>query len=188
MTDVPRGFHPPPGGGIWIGTDFQIAPDERGIALCGACRRLGACRLGVASKAVDDDGRVFATLQCPGSEEGGPGFAHGGWTAGVFNEICGHLPLWRGVVAITASLQIEFERPVPIERPLHGHAVVVEHDAGTWRIKGELQLASTGEPLARAEGLWIEREAAQHLDDTRAWLREQDALETLRRLPGAEPD
>src|SRR3954468_17379825 len=56
MADKPRGFHPPPGGGIWIGTDFQIAPDEHGIALCGACRRLGTCRLGITSKDVDEDG------------------------------------------------------------------------------------------------------------------------------------
>jgi hypothetical protein len=188
MADEPRGFHPPPGGGIWIGTDFQIAPDENGVALCGACRRSGACRLGITSKEIGDDGRVYATLQCPGSEEGGPGCAHGGWTAGVFNEIFGHLPLWRDVVAITASLQIEFVKPVPIERPLNGFAEVVDHDADKWRIKGELQLASTAQLLARAEGLWIERETAQHLDDTRAWLMEQDALETLRRLPGAEPD
>jgi hypothetical protein len=188
MADVPRGFHPPPGGGIWIGSDFQIAPDEHGIALCGACRRVGACRLGITNKEVGDDGRVRATLQCPGRDEGGPGVAHGGWTAGVFNEIFGHLPLWRDVVAVTASLHIEFIMPVPIERPLLGFADVVEHDDDTWRIQGELQLASTEQVLARAEGVWIERDAAQHLDDTRAWLMEQDALETLRRLPGAEPD
>lgn len=188
MAEEPRGFHPPPGGGIWIGTDFQIAPDEHGIALCGACRRSGTCRLGITSKDVGDDGRVHATLQCPGSEEGGPGFAHGGWTAGVFNEIFGHLPLWRDVVAVTASLNIEFVKPVPIERPLLGYAGVVEHNDDTWHIAGELQLASTAQVLARAEGVWVEREAAQHLDDARAWLMEQDALETLRRLPGAEPD
>lgn len=188
MADDTRGFLPPPGGGLWIGTDFQIAPDEHGVALCGACRRVGACRLGITHKDVAGDGRVVATLQCPGTEEGGPGFAHGGWTAGVFNEIFGHLPLWRDVVAITASLQVEFVRPVPIERLLIGYGEVVEHHGEKWQIKGELQLASTAQVLARADGLWIEREAAQHLDDTRAWLMEQDALETLRRLPGAEPD
>jgi acyl-coenzyme A thioesterase PaaI-like protein len=186
--DDPRPFQPPPGGGIWIGTDFQIAPDEHGIALCGACRRLGSCRLGITSKDVLDDGTVRAQLRCPASEEGGPGFAHGGWTAGVLNEIFAHLPLWRDIVAVTASLNVEYVKPVPIERPLIGLAEVVEHVGEKIRIKGELLLASTSVTLARAEGLWIEREAVQHLDDTRAWLMEQDALETLRRLPGAEPD
>ena len=188
MADDRWGFLSPPGGGIWLGTDFQIAPDEHGIALCGACRRLGLCRLGITSKEVDDDGRGRATLQSPDSVEGAPGVAHGGWTAGVFNEIMGHLPLWRDVVAMTASLQVEYVRPVPIKRALLGYANVVDQDGEKWRISGELQLASTAEVLARAEGVWIEREAVEHLDETRAWLREQDALETLRLLPGLEPD
>lgn len=188
MADDRWGFLSPPGGGIWLGTDFQIAPDEHGIALCGACRRLGSCRLGITSKDVGDDGCVRATLQCPSSLEGAPGVAHGGWAAGVFNEIFGHLPLWRDVVAMAASLNIEYVRPVPIKRPLLAVAGVVEHDGDTWQISGELYFASTEELLARAQGIWIEREAAEHLDDTSSWLREQDALETLRLLPGREPD
>ena len=76
--------------------------------------------------------------------------------------------------------------------------MVQEHErsAGGWHaewptVAGVVQAAGAG-VAAMADaiaGLTVDpRRMRQHLDDTRAWLMEQDALETLRRLPGAEPD
>src|SRR5229473_7242872 len=69
----------------WAGSDFQLPPQpESPVALCGACRRLGACRLGLGREELQPDGSVHTDLVCGPENEGGPDVAHGGWTAGAF--------------------------------------------------------------------------------------------------------
>ena len=77
----------------WAGSDFQLPADPASpVALCGACRRLGACRLGLGREELQPDGSVHTHLVCGPENEGGPDVAHGGWTAGVFDEVLGHVP------------------------------------------------------------------------------------------------
>jgi hypothetical protein len=41
----------------WAGGDFQQPPrTDGGVALCGACRRTGACRLGLTTEHLDAEG------------------------------------------------------------------------------------------------------------------------------------
>src|SRR5712672_1528928 len=78
----------------WAGSDFQLPPaPESPVALCGACRRLGGCRLGLGREELQPDGSVHTDLVCGPENEGGPDVAHGGWTAGVFDEVLGHVPV-----------------------------------------------------------------------------------------------
>ena len=38
----------------WIGSDFQEPPrTDGGVALCGACRRTGLCRLGLTQERLE---------------------------------------------------------------------------------------------------------------------------------------
>lgn len=49
----------------WAGSDFQLTPDsDRPVALCGACKRLGACRLGLGREELQPDGSVRTKLIC----------------------------------------------------------------------------------------------------------------------------
>ena len=86
----------------WAGSDFQLPPQPASpVALCGACRRLGACRLGLGREELQPDGSVHTDLVCGPENEGGPDVAHGGWTAGVFDEVLGHVTLLNGELAVT---------------------------------------------------------------------------------------
>ena len=61
--------------------------------MCGACRKTGECRLGLDTERLDSDGAAHFEVVCPESYEGGPGVAHGGWTAGCLDEVISHATL-----------------------------------------------------------------------------------------------
>jgi acyl-coenzyme A thioesterase PaaI-like protein len=112
-------------------------------------------------------------LSCPEGHEGGPGVAHGGWTAGVLDEVLGHVPILHGRMTVTGTLTVRFIKPVPIERPLVARAWVDHIDGQKWSLAGELVLASSGAELATASGVWIARDGATHFGAFERWLAEQ---------------
>lgn len=148
-----------------------------GFVLCVACRKLGHCRLGIVSgERLPDDGTLFRTrtrVKCPPDYEGGPGVAHGGWTASVLDEMFGHLAMMQGLFTVTSSLTVEYVKPVPVERDLEGVVWVESITDGRWQVRGELLLAANGKLLSRAHGIFIQRDAA-HFQRHEKWLADQD--------------
>jgi hypothetical protein len=56
----------------WAGSDFQFSPRGASpVALCGACSRLGSCRLGLGREELQPDGSVHTDLVCGPENEGG---------------------------------------------------------------------------------------------------------------------
>ena len=163
MTDSP-----------WAGTDFQQPPrTDGGVAMCGACQRLGRCRLGLTTERLDDNGMAHFDIECPPAYEGGPGVAHGGWTSEVLDEALGHLPILNNQMTVTGTLTVRFLKPVPIERPLEARSWVDRIEGKKWFISGELVLASSGALLAEATGVWVARDRAAHFGGFERWLAEQ---------------
>jgi acyl-coenzyme A thioesterase PaaI-like protein len=158
----------------WAGGDFQQPPrTDGGVALCGACHRTGECRLGLTTERLDGDGVARFEITCPPEHEGGPGVAHGGWTAGVLDEVCGHVPLLHDQMSVTGTLTIRFLKPVPIGRPLQARAWVDERFERKWRIAGELVLSSSGAVLAEADGVFVLRDHLGHFAAYQEWLAAQ---------------
>jgi len=160
--------------GHWAGADFQEPPrTPGGVALCGACRGAGSCRLGVEHERLDEDGVALFELTCPRSQEGGPNVAHGGWTAAVLDDCLGHLPLLHRVLSVTAELTVSFVKPVPVERPIEVRAWVERREGSRWYIAGEMVLLPGRALLARASGIWVTRDQG-HFARHEAWLAGQD--------------
>jgi acyl-coenzyme A thioesterase PaaI-like protein len=158
----------------WAGSDFQQPPrTDGGVALCGACRKLGQCRLGLTTERDGDDGVACFRIVCPAAYEGGPGVAHGGWSAEVLDEALGHVPIMRNQLTVTGTLTVRFVKPVPIERDLEARAWVDRVEGKKWFISGELVLASSGALLASATGIWIARDGEIHFSGFQHWLAEQ---------------
>ena len=158
----------------WAGSDFQLPPQPSSpVALCGACRRLGACRLGLGREELQPDGSVHTDLICGPEHEGGPDVAHGGWTAGAFDEVLGHVPLLTGELAVTGQLSVTYVKPVPVGRPLHARAWTVRREGRRWYVAGELTLVSTGAVLGRGEAVMVLRDRG-HFARHREWLAQQD--------------
>jgi uncharacterized protein (TIGR00369 family) len=161
----------------WAGSDFQEPPrTEGGVALCGACRSEQRCHLGLTTERLDAHGVARFAVVCPDTYEGGPGVAHGGWTAGLLDEVLGHVPILHGQMSVTAELTVSFVKPVPINRPLQAWAAVDHRQGSRWYISGELVLAATGALLARATGIWVARDRT-HFDRFQSWLQAQDDSE-----------
>ena len=158
----------------WVGGDFQQpVRNDGGVAMCGACRLSGTCRLGLTTEVLGDDDVARFAVVCPPEHEGGPGVAHGGWTAGVMDEVLGHVPLLHGQMSVTGTLTVRFERPVPIGRPLQASAWIERRDPRKLLVAGELVLASSGAVLASANGTFVIRQAGTHFARFEEWLAEQ---------------
>jgi acyl-coenzyme A thioesterase PaaI-like protein len=145
------------------------------IMLCAACRPLMYCNFGLKDERLIELGVTHTRLVCPRTYEGGQGIAHGGWIAGVLDEVLGHLPFLCGVMVVAAKLEVDFLRPVPIERLLEAHAWRERQEGRRWFTKVELILVSTGAVLARGQGVFVERDAA-YFERHQKWLREQDQI------------
>lgn len=158
----------------WAGGDFQQPPrTDGGVALCGSCAKRGECRLGLTTEVLDTDGVARFRLACPDTYEGGPGVAHGGWTAEVLDEVCGHVPLLKNQMSVTATLTVRFVKPIPLGLDLEAVAWVEGIEGRKWSIAGELRLASSGAVLAAASGIWVARDKESHFAGFERWLAEQ---------------
>jgi len=144
-----------------------------GVVLCGSCRALSKCRLGLQRETLGPDGVVVSEIECPRDNEGGPNVAHGGWTAGIIDEMVGHAVLLRDEFVVTGTLQIKFVKPVPVERPVIGRAWIVRREGRRVFVEASLELAGSGALVASAEAIMVRR-PADHFQRHEEWLRSLD--------------
>ena len=76
-----------------------------------------------APYAVDDEVVGIATL-LP-AYEGGPGRAHGGMVAAIFDDITGYVLRIAQTAAFTGTLTVRYHKPTPMEVPLTFRARLV---------------------------------------------------------------
>jgi acyl-coenzyme A thioesterase PaaI-like protein len=144
----------------------------RPMYLCGACRRIGRCRLGVESEAIDAKGVVSYRLRCEREQEGGLNVAHGAWTAGVLDELVGHVAVLHDQLAVTGQLDVTFLKPVPVGQQLTGLAWRERKEGSRWFVHAVLRLEAGGADLAIARAILVERDPG-HFARHEAWLRTQ---------------
>jgi acyl-coenzyme A thioesterase PaaI-like protein len=143
-----------------------------GVLLCHGCRCLNRCRMGLQTETLCPDGIVVSELACPRDSEGGPNVAHGGWTAGILDELVGHTMMLREEFAVTGTLEVVFHKPMPIELPLIGTAQIDKREARQAFVSARIQLASSGALLASAKAIMVKR-PADHFERHEAWLETQ---------------
>ena len=148
---------------------LRAVRSDTGVVLCGSCRRISRCRLGLRRETLQPDGVVVSDIACPRDNEGGPNVAHGGWTAGIFDEMVGHALLLRGEFVVTGTLQVKFLKPVPVERPLIGRAREVGREGRRVFVEADIVLSGTDVVLASAEATMVRR-PADHFERHEQWL------------------
>ncbi len=153
---------------------------ELPVPLCRGCRGQGFCRFGVGGFSASGEDGANASVRCPASYEAGPGIAHGGWTAAMFDDVLGRFLAHRGIAAVTGSLSVDFLRPVPIEENLIASVRIASRAGRRWHLEGSLRLAGAEGDLARATGLWVERRADH-------FKRHEDAMRDYREGRRDEP-
>lgn len=149
---------------------LYVARSSTGVVLCGSCRVLSRCRLGLRQETLEPDGVVVSEIECPRDNEGGPNVAHGGWTAGILDEMVGHALLLRGEFVVTGTLWVKFVKPVPVERPLIGRAREVGREGRRVFVEADIVLSGTDVVVASAAAIMVRR-PADHFERHEEWLR-----------------
>jgi uncharacterized protein (TIGR00369 family) len=128
--------------------------------------------MGVESEVLDADGVVSYRLRCEREHEGGLNVAHGGWTAGVLDELVGHVPLLHDQLAVTGQLDVTFVRPVPVGQQLTAQAWRERKQGSRWFVNAVLRLEASGAELATARAILVERDP-RHFVRHEQWLAGQ---------------
>lgn len=60
----------------------------------------------------ETDEGVEADFTCEARHCGWPGIQHGGITAAILDEVCAYVPYFRGLVTMTADLQLHYDEAI----------------------------------------------------------------------------
>ena len=120
---------------------------------CFACGSLNTH--GIQLELHAGDGRCWTELELDRRFEGWEGIAHGGIVTTILDEVMAWALVDNDAWGVTARMQVEFKRPVPIGRRIRGEGRVVEVRRRIIRAQGVLLDARDGTVLATAEGTFM---------------------------------
>jgi acyl-coenzyme A thioesterase PaaI-like protein len=101
---------------------FRPLPSHYGR--CFGCGRDHPTGLHLEMWGLDDELRVRGSFTVTEHHQGAPGLAHGGVISAAVDEGMGYLLWLVGSPAVTARLEVDFRRPVPVGSRLELHARV----------------------------------------------------------------
>jgi acyl-coenzyme A thioesterase PaaI-like protein len=103
-----------------------------------------------------EDLTVTGTFTVQAHHQGAAGLAHGGLLTTAFDEALGALQVYFMEPAVTASLEMQFRRPVPVGTELHLECRVDGRDGRKLWVSGDARLdAPDGPVAARASALFV---------------------------------
>jgi len=98
--------------------------------------------------------RAWCRFRLAQKYQGPPGHAHGGIIATILDEAMGKVNKLRSVVALTAEMDIQYLKPVPLGKPLiaegHERSVRGRRHVNVGEIRNQ-----KGDVLARSRGVFI---------------------------------
>ena len=86
--------------------------------------------------------------------QGGGGFAHGGIIALLLDEAMGKVCRFRGVRAVTAELNVEYLKPVSVDKEIIVEGHEARQEGRNLFLVGEIR-NEAGEVLARGQGRFV---------------------------------
>jgi len=115
--------------------------------------------LGIGIEVVRDGEAAVAQIVLGAAFEGGPGMAHGGIVAALFDDVLGYLLTLHRVPGFTGELTVRYLRPTPVGTPLTLRGWVVERSGR--RLHTAAQLHAGDELVASATAVFVEIDAAR---------------------------
>ena len=101
-------------------------------------------------------GGVFAEVALGPAYEGPPGYVHGGMSSLLMDQLLGAAAMAAGKWGMTARLELDYRRPVPLATPLVLRAEVAEESGRKTVITGTIGLAEgAGQILVEARGVFV---------------------------------
>jgi acyl-coenzyme A thioesterase PaaI-like protein len=103
---------------------------------------------------VDDGVVAETTLGLP--YEGPPSYVHGGVSALLMDQVLGSAAIAAGLWGMTARLELDYRRPVPLDTPLQLRAGVTDSAGRRVVVTGTIALAEApGQALVEARGVFV---------------------------------
>jgi acyl-coenzyme A thioesterase PaaI-like protein len=107
-----------------------------------------------ATYSVGAEGAVEAAVAFGAAYQGPPGYVHGAFIAGVFDDVLGAVNLASGHPGMTVRLEVRYRRATPLHTPLR---VVARHTGREGRrIFASATMLAGDEVTAEAEGVFAE--------------------------------
>lgn len=145
-SEAPAAVSPP---GIRVrGRPIRLTPHS-----CFACGTLNVHGLQLELHA--EAGTCWTELALPERFQGWDGIAHGGIVCTILDEVMAWALVDHDLWGLTARMQVEFRRPVPIGEPIRAEGRVVEARRRIITAAGRILDRSTGAELATAEGTFV---------------------------------
>ena len=123
------------------------------LPTCFGCGPDNDSRLGIHPHYEGDT--VVAEIEFHPRFEGGPGLAHGGAIAAFFDDLIGFVSMAHHRPAVTAKLEVNYLRPIPLGVTIRGEAWLAGID-GRKLYPEAAGFAPDGTVLVEASGLFIE--------------------------------
>jgi acyl-coenzyme A thioesterase PaaI-like protein len=102
------------------------------------------------------DGGVVAETSLGLPYEGPPSYVHGGMSSLLMDQLLGSAAIAAGLWGMTARLELDYRRPVPLETPLRLRAGVTESAGRKVVVTGTIALAAAPEQaLVEARGVFV---------------------------------
>ncbi|MFD5316556.1 PaaI family thioesterase [Streptomyces sp. NPDC127098] len=131
----PRMYSPVTGPGSPLAPPVEVVPAAAGL--------VGRCVLGIA-------------------HEGPPGYAHGGMSAMLLDELMGHACAAAGTPAMTISLRLRYQGPVPVGTPLRIAARIARTEGRKLHVDGSIATEATPDTaLVTAEAVFVAPDPAR---------------------------
>ena len=122
---------------------------------CFGCGGANARGMQLAFDQNDATQRIRGEFSIPGDYQGGSGFVHGGVIALLLDEVMAKVSRFHKDHAVTADLNVEYVKPVPVGQPLIVEGWEVERNGRDIHRIGEIR-AATGALLARGRGHFVQ--------------------------------
>lgn len=118
---------------------------------CWGCGPEAVAGLGLVPR-IDGD-EVVADLEFDPRFEGGPGTVHGGAIAAFMDDLLGYVPVIFGSPGVTANLQTNYRKPVPLGVVVSGRAWMARVDGRKMWAEGTIE--SNGVVHVEASALFL---------------------------------
>jgi len=124
---------------------------ENGCFGCGGANARG---MQLTFEQDDQRRRIVGRFQLGAEYQGGAGFIHGGILATLLDEAMGKVNRFREVLAVTAVLEVNYHRPVPVGAPITVEAFETRRSGRSLYHRGEIRNGA-GQLLASGRGRFV---------------------------------
>lgn len=121
---------------------------------CYICGTENPKSLGVRWNLMEDHS-ITTTVTFDLSQQGPPGFAHGGATAGLLDEAMGSALWAAGHQVVAVNLQVNYLKPVPLKQPIYISASIDKIEGHAIHVGSSINLED-GMVLVTGHGIYVE--------------------------------